>query len=131
MWYSPPLKSSNIPEGDCFFIARNPYIPPDTENPSIAQSNQRKLIGEGATIRKQLGNAADEAVQVKMVEKEWKDFSVLESVYGELCKDILRERRRMGGDWVVATLLMDRQIRDFVRYTLISRISRIISTLQV
>jgi len=57
-------------EGDCFFTARNPYIPPDTENPSIAQTNQRKLLGEGARIRRDLGNAADEAVQAKMVEKK-------------------------------------------------------------
>jgi len=51
----------------------------------------------------------------RWLRKKWPDFSVLESVYGELCKDILRERKRMGGDWAVATLLMDRQIRDFVR----------------
>ena len=34
-------------EGDCFFNLKNPYIPPDVENPSVAQVKQRKLVGEG------------------------------------------------------------------------------------
>ena len=33
-------------EADCFFELRNPYIPPDVENPTLATRMQRKLIGE-------------------------------------------------------------------------------------
>ena len=102
-------------EGDCFFMGRNPYIPPDVEEPSIAMLGQRKLLGEAARTRRELGAAGDEAVQARMAGEKWADFSVLESCYGELCKDIMRERKRMGGDWAVATVLMDRQLRDFVR----------------
>ena len=40
-------------EADCFFGLRNPYIPPDVENPTMAQGRQRKLVGEGAAERKQ------------------------------------------------------------------------------
>ena len=32
-------------EADCFFGLRNPYIPPDVENPTLATRMQRKLIG--------------------------------------------------------------------------------------
>lgn len=39
----------------------------------------------------------------------------MESCYAEMCKDILRERKRMGGDWAIATALIDRQIRDYIR----------------
>ena len=102
-------------EGDCFFSTRNPYIPPDVEKPSIAIVEQRKLLGEGAQARRELGSAMEEAMQSKMKDKKWADFSVLESCYGEMCKDILRERKRMGGDWAIATVLYDRQIRDYVR----------------
>ena len=102
-------------EGDCFFMARNPYIHPDVENPSIAMLDQKKLLGEGAKMRRELGSAADKAIESKMAENKWADFSIMESCYAELCKDILRERKRMGGDWAVATTLIDRRIRDYVR----------------
>ena len=102
-------------EGDCFFIVKNPYIHPDIENPTFAAMDQKKLIGEDAKMRRDLGTAADQQVQVKMAEGKWGDFSIMESCYKELCKDILNERKRMGGDWAIATALIDRQIRDYVR----------------
>jgi len=102
-------------EGDCFFMARNPYIHPDVENPSTAILDQRKLLGEEAKMRRELGSAADAQVESKMAEKKWSDFSVMESCYALMCKDILRERKRMGGHWAIATTLIDRQIRDYVR----------------
>ena len=95
--------------------ARNPYIHPDVENPSIAALDQRKLLGEGAKLRRELGSAADEAIQSKLAEKKWADFGIMESCYKEMCMDILRERKRIGGDWAIATALIDRQIRDYVR----------------
>merc|ERR1719348_2191973 len=45
-------------EGDCFFGLRNPYIPSDVPEPSLAQLKQRKLVGEGAKQRQDLGNRA-------------------------------------------------------------------------
>ena len=46
-------------EADCFFGLRNPYIPPNVENPTMAQGRQRKLVGEGAAERKQMIEAMD------------------------------------------------------------------------
>jgi hypothetical protein len=43
-------------EGDCFFGLRNPYIPTDVPEPSLAQSQQRKLVGEGAQERQEMQN---------------------------------------------------------------------------
>ena len=40
-------------EADCFFGLRNPYIPPNVENPTMAQGKQRKLVGDGMAERKQ------------------------------------------------------------------------------
>merc|ERR1712112_489669 len=34
-------------EADCFTGLKNPYIPPDVQDPSMAVFNQRKLVGEG------------------------------------------------------------------------------------
>jgi len=36
-------------------------------------------------------------------------------MYREMCKDIARERARLGGDWAISTVLDSRSIRDFVR----------------
>ena len=35
-----------------------------------------------------------------------------------MCADILRERTRIGGDWVVAGIALNRASRDFIRFTL-------------
>merc|ERR1719370_948636 len=42
-------------EGDCFFGVRNPYIPSDVPEPTLAQLKQRKLVGEGRQQRHELG----------------------------------------------------------------------------
>ena len=39
---------------DCFRGLRNPYIPLDVPNPTMAQENQRKLTGVGLKERKQI-----------------------------------------------------------------------------
>ena len=36
-------------------------------------------------------------------------------MYEELCEDIRRERRRIGGDWVVAGVIQTNQHRDIIR----------------
>ena len=47
-------------EGDCFFRLRNPYIPPNVENPSLAATKQRRLVGEGTKERWAIVNAGTE-----------------------------------------------------------------------
>ena len=102
-------------EGDCFFGLRNPYIPPDVENPSLAQVKQRKLVGEGVDERK------------KMVEKVMAEYSallkgetsnnvVIEEGMREMFKDIARERARLGGDWAIAGVLFTSKMREIARF---------------
>ena len=101
-------------EGDCFFNLKNPYIPSDVENPSVAQVMQRKLVGEGVAERREICNQAIKQWQLKMAGKEY-DRAAEEGMYREMCKDIARERARIGGDWAIATVLDSPHIRDFVR----------------
>ena len=101
-------------EGDCFFNFKNPYIPPDVENPSLAQVKQRKLVGEGVAERREICNQAIKQWELKMAGKEY-DVAAEEGMYREMCKDIARERARIGGDWAIATVLDSPRIRDFVR----------------
>ena len=101
-------------EGDCFFNLKNPYIPPDVENPSVAQVKQRKLVGEGVLERREICNQAVRQWESKMAGKEY-DEAAEEAMYKEMCKDIARTRARIGGDWAIATVLDSPRIRDFVR----------------
>ena len=39
----------------------------------------------------------------------------MKSFYQMMCEDILRERRRIGGDWAVATVVFAREFRDLLR----------------
>ena len=41
---------------------------------------------------------------------------IIEAGFAAMCSDIARERRRLGGDWVIASVLDNKKIRKFVRY---------------
>ena len=101
-------------EGDCFFGLRNPYIPSHVPEASLAQHKQRKLVGEGAKERQEVVNKTIKEF-IKTMSGGDCDDAVMEAGYKEMCSDIRRERARMGGDWVVSSLLLTRKIRDVVR----------------
>ena len=102
-------------ESDCFFGLKNPYIPPDVENPSLAQVKQKKLVGEGEAERKKLLERI--SVEYKaMVRGEKYDVEVLEEGMRENFKDVARERVRLGGDWAVAGVLFTSKMRQIARF---------------
>jgi len=101
-------------EMDCFFRCRNPYIPPYAPEPSLAQINQKKLVGEGIAERKEMAKKVSKLFMAMIGGKET-DEEVFEEVYRELCRDIRRERARVGGDWVVAGVLNTPHARQVVR----------------
>merc|ERR1719342_1574149 len=74
-------------EGDCFFRLRNPYIPPNVEN----------VMGEGTKERWAIVNAGTEVWRSKLAKKEFKHED-LEAAYREFCKDVARERAKIGGE---------------------------------
>ena len=101
-------------EGDCFFFFKNPYIPVDVLEPSKAQVFQKPLKGEGLKERMEVINRGN-AVFEPMMKGEEYDKQALEDFYAALCDDVKRERARLGGDWVVATVIDTQAWRDFVR----------------
>ena len=46
--------------------------------------------------------------------EEW-DLAVWEEAVRELCKDIKRERARLGGDWALAGVLFTPRMRQIAR----------------
>jgi len=101
-------------EGDCFLHNRNPY-PPLTKNSAIdevfAANAAKYLKGIPKEITAALGRS----------EKEWKkamegtdDYDVSEPM-SLMCENILKERKRVGGDWVVAFAVTSRKLRDLIK----------------
>ena len=101
-------------EGDCFFGMRNPYIPSDVPEATLAQLKQAKLVGAGAKERQELVNRVNKEFMKMFSGKEY-DKEVMKEGYRAMCADIRRERERMGGDWAVCCVLLSREIRDIVR----------------
>ena len=101
-------------EGDCFFGLRNPYIPPDVENPSLAQTKQRKLVGEGDVERKKMVEGVTTQYKAMMKGDAW-DSEVLDEGMREMFRDIAKERARLGGDWAIAGVLFSSKMREIAR----------------
>jgi len=101
-------------EGDCFMSHKNPYLP-IAENSAIDALIMAKSL-KGVPKEKK------EAVEQSM--KEWikllkgeEDYN-LEEFYTLLCENIIHERKRVGGDWVVAQAVPTRRLRDLIKTVL-------------
>jgi len=101
-------------ESDCFGSIKNPYIPLNAENPTIAQIYQKALKGEGLERRRKICNAANAEFMELLSGREF-DIEDYRELYTILCDDIMRERKRIGGDWAVAGVAFTRSMRDHIR----------------
>ena len=105
---------------DCFGDLRNPFIHPDTSNPTMATARQRPLVGPGRQERQEICSKAFTAWESFLNKEEISEsgWSSIERFLDALCEEILRQRDRLGGDWVVAGCLFHRRMRDRVRLNL-------------
>jgi len=109
-------------EADCFLHLKNPYIPLNAENPTMAQIRQKILKGEGKKERCRVVN--------NFIEQFWKlmkgagghDEEQLRRSERDymlsLCSDVRAEKDRLGGDWAVASVVRTKEERDIMRATL-------------
>jgi len=112
------LKGYVYYEVDCFRGVRNPYIALDVPNPTMDQESQRPLMGEGREERKAKKERADKTLQKILFDNDdptEEDLAALDDMTDCLAADIQRERKRIGGDWVVAGCLTQARERDRIR----------------
>ena len=102
-------------EADCFGSLKNPYIPLDHENPSMAQMYQKSLKGPGMEERIKLGQLFVDQVG-KCVAGEKMDSEAMFPLYDAMGKEILKEKKRIGGEWAVAHVVPARITRDRLRW---------------
>ena len=80
----------------------------------MAQVKQKPLIGEGVEERKKLLKEAMECFMNLFGGRDF-DMDILKKFYTFECEEILKERKRIGGDWAVATVALSCEIRDHIR----------------
>ena len=101
-------------EADCFMSFKNPYVPLDAANPSMAQMYQKVLKGPGMEERQ---------AAVKKCQNVWGDLmagndydkEIMLEFYRHMARDIAREKKRIGGDFAIAHVLLTAEIRAAIR----------------
>ena len=93
---------------------KNPYIPLDVENPSVAQKHQKTLRGPGMEERRSILKRRRDMMNDLMSGKTYDKEVMLEFVR-HLALDVAREKKRIGGDFAVAAVLLTEDVRDQLR----------------
>ena len=101
-------------EADCFGSLKNPYVPLNVDNPTMAQMFQKTLKGPGADERREMITRTMSIWADMLAGKEYDQELMLE-FYHHLALDIKQEKKRIGGDFAIATVLLKRSARDMVR----------------
>ena len=101
-------------EADCFGGLKNPFVPLDVSDPSMAQMHQKVLKGPGVKERQgMMGGVRD--VWSDMLQGKEYDRELFAEFYCQMAGDILRQKERIGGDWAIAMVLMTAHIRAVLR----------------
>ena len=99
-------------EGDCFLMSLNPYVGAAPEG--FSYFGTRSLSGVPQN-RKDICNLAMEKGYKEVLKGNPVDPKVWEDFYTLLCDDILKERQKLGGSWVVGQGIYTRAAREVVR----------------
>ena len=103
-------------EGDGFMLGHNPYVFP---NESVVDVRSEKPALIGAGMRERMFATLGFLNNQRMWEKDdTVDRSPTERFYHLMAEDIKKERKRVGGDWIVAFAMSRRSDRDIFREVL-------------
>ena len=101
-------------EGDCFIRMKNPYIPLDVKEPSLAHRNQPKVRGLSSEDLSTF--PAVEKLYIKDLSKgDLSKQEVIVPFLKLLSKDIVSEKKKIGGNWLVTFPVPTRKMRDVIK----------------
>ena len=104
-------------EADCFGSIRNPFVPLEAEDPSMAQFKQKNLRGPGLEERKAAIDRSKDTWTNCLSGKDY-DAEQMNEYYRVMALDIAKQKERIGGDWAVASILVSKGVRSFLRSVL-------------
>lgn len=100
-------------EADAYMGHVNPYNPLEGDNPSLDTIKQKFLKGIPQERIDAVGDCTKDFHA--MVKGEPYDADKVARLHALMCKDIARERKRIGGDFVITHAVTSRAFRDRVR----------------
>ena len=98
-------------EGDCIMSHKNPYLPLGENSAIDALMVARQLRG---VPKERKDIIADSMKEWGKAMKGETDYD-LENFYSVMCDNIIFERNRLGGDWVIAQAVPSRKLRDLIK----------------
>ena len=102
-------------DGDGFLAGVNPYTPPKAEEPTLATQEQHPLVGPGMHAREKAVEGFGHQFNAVIGDFSQVNVEDIQNFFFSLCDDIVTERRRLGGDFVVAFAIPDIASRDILR----------------
>ena len=101
-------------EADAFLWHLNPYIPPD-----IDESSRENLLDQNilkGVSQERLDIVSKGLSQIVLMCQGMKyDIDKTRELYTIMCQDIVKEQKRIGGNWAVAQAVPTRVLRDQIR----------------
>ena len=101
-------------EADCFGALKNPFVSLESDNPSLDQMHQKVLKGPGMKERQELvsrsRNVWGDFMQGKQYDKE-----LFAEYYRHLAADVTTQKRRIGGNWAIAHVILTAEFREVLR----------------
>ena len=95
-------------------FSRNPFIPANVEQPTLAQFKQKPLrVAEVQERQKILSKVYVETP--KFMKGEKYDEKIMLAYIECLVRDLKTQRPRIGGDWAVAGTVQTKKWRDHAR----------------
>ena len=102
-------------EGDCFWMNANPYIPPTADASNLIEALTKQKPLKGVSQERVDATANSETEFDNLAKGQPYNFQSLCDSWSVMAKDILRERKRMGGDWAVVHAVPTRAMRDHLK----------------
>jgi len=103
-------------EADCFGMFVNPYVDPNVEEPTLAIMQQKALKGVTKETMDAMGVATetfDKIHETMEVTEEMIDS--MEPMFRCMAKDIVAQRKRLGGNMAIAQAVINKKQRDNLR----------------
>ena len=100
-------------EADSFMNHMNPYVSIDADEPTLAMMSQTFLSN---VPQERIDCVADGlAPFMDFIEGREYDSKKVCGFYGAMCKDIINEQKRIGGDFAIAQAVPTREIREYCK----------------
>ena len=100
-------------EADCFMHHVNPYVSTDVDEPSLMMIRQMFLKGIPQERIDDVATGLNPFID--FLEGKEYDHEKVCKFYGAMCKNVKSEKKRIGGNFVIAQAVPTRKIRDFIR----------------